>query len=1071
MLKRNIAAPHSGSRLGKATVVLWFLVSFAIVMVVGDFGTALMGAADDTIADRELGQIDFMHNGGNLVDGIGLGGGGGPALDTSVTPNRLYVADPYNFRILGWNDAAGFSASAPADLVIGQPDVFATRQVGLCNPTASNLCVPVAVAVDHKGNLYVADSDNNRVLEYLSPVKNHATANVVFGQLGSFTSKDINKGGVSADSLNYPYGLAIDSNNNLYVADTDNSRVLYFDRTITRFTSASLVFGQRKFSSNTCDEFGVRADSLCAPVAVGVDAADNLYVADATDNRVLEYDLPPVGGTTARLVFGQPDMNSSKCNSAGTGANSLCTPQGVTSDKLNRLYISDTENHRILGYETPLSGDTTAKLVLGQGGSFDSAACNKGGVSAESLCHPGNLTADDGGNLYVSDGNSRVLFYSDPFRNGSAASRVLGQAEFNQSAPNFTDARGMGLPSGVAIDASVIPNRLYVMDTLNNRVLGWKNAAGFLNGQSADLVVGQPDFLSSSCNNGSVSAASLCAYMGSGIAVDATGNLYVADTSNNRVLEYNTPFSKDAIADAVFGQEGSFISGDCNHGGLSADSLCFLSSSASIRLPPMGVALDETGNLYIADTANNRVLEYDTPLIKGTTATRVFGPSDFVSRPACPAPGFVSDLLCYPAGAAVDSFGHLYISDTLRHRILEYDSPLTISAADRVYGQGAFLAPNQRISFPEGLALDMAGNLYVAESGRAVIEITDPLDFNAAASNLRSPYFGIQPLGVAVDPTGNVYVGDRGNHRVLEYDTPPTPRLPDATASPAALTFGAQVIGTSSTSETATLINNRFRNLSISKVDVSGDFVQSGGTCGSTLGPAACTISVGFQPTATGTRSGSLVITDDANNSPQLVALKGTGIAQATLSPSAVSFGIQTVGTSSTVKIMTLTNNLSPNVLRITSIGFTGADSDDFSQTNTCGIGIAGKSSCAIAVIFSPKSTGSRKANLSVFDNAVGSPQVSEVNGTGIAPTPTATPRPTPTRSPIRTPTSSPTPTPKPGTPVILSIPGTVLVGGSFKINGSGFTPGSVVNFFVATVDRARQRGPADAQCARPPPN
>src|SRR5271155_3581903 len=141
-----------------------------------------MGAAGDTIADRELGQLDMVHNGFNLVDGIGLALPEGAALDTSVSPNRLYVADSYNNRVLGWNNAAGFINGAPADLVIGQTDVFAQLILGACSPpTASNLCFPEGIAVDHNGNLYVADTRNNRVLEYFAPVGNNPTAGVGFG--------------------------------------------------------------------------------------------------------------------------------------------------------------------------------------------------------------------------------------------------------------------------------------------------------------------------------------------------------------------------------------------------------------------------------------------------------------------------------------------------------------------------------------------------------------------------------------------------------------------------------------------------------------------------------------------------------------------------------------------------------------------------------------------------------------------------------------------------------------------------------------------------------------------------
>ena len=138
------------------------------------------------------------------------------------------------------------------------------------------------------------------------------------------------------------------------------------------------------------------------------------------------------------------------------------------------------------------------------------------------------------------------------------------------------------------------------------------------NGAPADLVIGQPDFLSSGCN--ATSAASLC--KPTGVAVDASGNLYVADGGNSRVLEYTNPFTACAgvfpcvggPASLVFGQGGSFTSNTC-------DSDTEDSGSTSIDLcSPIGVAVDASGNLYVADSGNNRVLEYNTPLTADVTA-------------------------------------------------------------------------------------------------------------------------------------------------------------------------------------------------------------------------------------------------------------------------------------------------------------------------------------------------------------------------------------------------------------------------------------------------------------------
>jgi sugar lactone lactonase YvrE len=180
------------------------------------------------------------------------------------------------------------------------------------------------------------------------------------------------------------------------------------------------------------------------------------------------------------------------------------------------------------------------------------------------------------------------------------ANRVLGQSNFDTAAPSAGPG-GLSAPVAIAIDRSSTPAHLYVADTKNNRVLGYRDGGAFSNGAPADIVIGQPDFLSTSCNPAnSADAAPLCSP--SGIAVDSIGNLYVADAGNNRVLEYDDPFaafeesgqSAGFIASRVLGQK-DFSSAACNDGAdrAGADTLC----------GPFGLAIDERDRLYVAAPA------------------------------------------------------------------------------------------------------------------------------------------------------------------------------------------------------------------------------------------------------------------------------------------------------------------------------------------------------------------------------------------------------------------------------------------------------------------------------------
>ncbi len=207
------------------------------------------------------------------------------------------------------------------------------------------------------------------------------------------------------------------------------------------------------------------------------------------------------------------------------------------------------------------------------------------------------------------------------------------------------------------------------------------------------------------------------------MALDSSDNIFVADTNNNRVLKYTTPLV-DAVADQVFGQP-SFDT-----------SLPPATPSASSLNQPQGVALDLSGNLYVADTANYRALAYNAPL-SNTTADHVYGQVDFGSAfencVSVPSPS----NLCLPAAVAVDSQGVLYIADTEFDRVLLFYTPLTGSApvsADEVIGQTDFtseLTPKPPFSYgldyPNALFVDSQRNLYLSDSNNSRVLRFDTL--------------------------------------------------------------------------------------------------------------------------------------------------------------------------------------------------------------------------------------------------------------------------------------------------------------------------------------------------------
>lgn len=554
-------------------------------------------AGGNTVADRVLGQDNFTLASANLVDASGFNNPWAVWVDRSVSPNRLYVADYNNSRVLGWASTT-LTSGQVADKWFGQPDAYSVTCAA--SPTVSTLCRPTGAATDSSGNLYVVDYGAHRALEYNAPFgAGDTTADKVIGQ-SSFTVAGCNNGGVSALTLCSPRAAAVDSNGSLFLSDSGNHRVLRYDAPLTTDLAADRVLAQGGLTHvglNMVDGAG-----LSSPMGVAVDATvspPRLYVTDASNHRVLGWrDLAAfASGDPATLVVGQPDLYSSSCNSQGISSSSLCGPRGVGVDGAGRLYVADTTNQRVLIYDSPFTSDKVADVVLGQA-DFSGNQCNRGAASPtdQTLCDPADVAADSAGNLFVADQrNHRVLLFLTPRTGNAVADKVFGKADFTTNAFTPASATSLYYPTGVAVDPSATPVRLYVADRSFHRVLAYLDP---LNDSTADLVIGQSSFSGASCGSGS---AGLCSP--AEVTADGAGNLYVSDTSNHRVLQFNAPFAAggDAIGDQVFGQP-NFAGVLCNNPGstVTAGTLCF----------PGGVSTDGTGTLYVGDTSNHRVSMY-----------------------------------------------------------------------------------------------------------------------------------------------------------------------------------------------------------------------------------------------------------------------------------------------------------------------------------------------------------------------------------------------------------------------------------------------------------------------------
>ncbi len=332
--------------------------------------------------------------------------------------------------------------AAPAAAIPWTDNQAAEYTIGTRGAAASAQSVGVAdaVAIDAAhGKFYVTDRQNHRVLRFAYPATtNEPAAEAVFGQ-PDFTSGAPNRGrsGPAADTLNVPYGLAVAANGDLWVTDSGNHRLLKFPAAYnaTSGVAASRVLGQPSFTAGTG---ATAADRLQSPSSLALDAADNLWVADSGNSRVVRFASVSTAadGASAAQVLGQASFTIGANNrGAGATASSLNCPYAVCAVGTT-LWVADSQNHRVLRFANAASRSNgpTADGVLGQG-DFISTAANRGATpAAHSLHFPAGLTADDAGTLIVSDSfNQRILIFTTAAAKapGAPADHFLGAGSFN----------------------------------------------------------------------------------------------------------------------------------------------------------------------------------------------------------------------------------------------------------------------------------------------------------------------------------------------------------------------------------------------------------------------------------------------------------------------------------------------------------------------------------------------------------------------------------------------------------------------------------------------------------------
>ena len=609
---------------------------------------------------------------GGSTDGTGSGAlflyPSAVAVDSS---GNVYVADSGNNNIRKVTAGGSVSTLAGNAGLTGSSD-------GIGSSALFNS--PQGIAVDSLGNVYVSDTDNSSIRKVTSA----GSVTTLAGAPGQTGGAD---GAGSSARFSYPVGLAVDSAGNIYVADFDNS-------TIRKVTSAGSVTTLAGSAGASGDSDGAGAAArFNHPNGVTVDGAGNVYVAD-TSNQTLR-EISPAGSVST--LAGNPGIGGS---ADGTGAGAtFFYPAGIASTAGGVVYIADTGNHSVRVMATPGSVATYA-------GSRGVEGSANGTGSAALFSYPYGVAVDGSGNLYIADSGNNMI------RKATSAGAVVtlaGSPGLPGSADGLGGSAGFTDPSGVAVDAV---GNVYVADTGNSTIR--KISAG----GAVTTLAGTAGVAGSS--DGTGAAARFNAPRG--VAVDTAGNVYVADTENDTIRKITAGGTVTTLA-GVAGQTGS---GD--------------GAGGSARFnAPYAVAVDGSGNVYVADFNNATVRLINTSNTVSTLAgtANVKGFAD--------GTGFAAKFN-QPYALAVDGSGYVYVADTY-NRAVRMVSPA--GAVVTLNGPGA------RFYYPQGIAVNGSGTLFVADGDNQTV------DSGGAV---------VPPAGGAQVPSQSVTLGQNATFTVANSD-------------------------------------------------------------------------------------------------------------------------------------------------------------------------------------------------------------------------------------------------------------------------------------------------------------
>jgi hypothetical protein len=755
--------------LATATITTLSLSSSSLTYGQKEVFTATVTTDPPSSTTPTGGVVSFME--GPLTLGTGTLASGTATLSTQ----RLSAGnDTVTAIYRGTSAFAGSASAAIISTVAGGGDP-ATRQ-GLY----TTLSDPEAVAVDSSGDLFIADSNENVIKEV------NGTTGAVTVVAGNGTAGYAGDGGeATAAELDFPEGLALDGAGDLFIADTFNNVVRELNLTTGIITTYAGNFTKSQKSLSAEDgSYGgdngpATSAMLYVPIGLAVDTSGNLYIADSYNNRIRE-----VSAATGDITTVAGNGKGGYSGDAGPATKAeLSSPSGVAVDKSGDLFIADTYNNVIRevssqGIINTVAGDHGS----GGGGTSSSSSSAPGGYSSgPNVATSMKLHFPQG--IYVS--SPGVIDFADTFNNAIREVNVVlgtmvtiaGDHTYGDSGDGGpAKSAELGQPFAMTLDSA---GDIFIADTYNNaiREVAESNAAAKALGISVgDIVtVAGGDAVGYAGDGGAANASELDDPLS--VAVDGSNNIYIADTSNNSVREVNA-------------QTGviTTVAGGTQHQPMYNNGLS----------DPADVAMDNSGDLFIADTDDNEVDEVDLATGQETIVAGD-GTAGYTGDG-----GLATDAeLNLPEGLAVDGHGNLFIADSGNNVIREVNlnngiittiagSSMTLPNSNLIVGIAGYkgdngLAAVAELNDPIGLALD-GGDLFIADSGNNVIREVVPgtngfqdgiiMTYAGEYNNGLGGYGGDHgpatsaqlndPQGIAFDPTGDLFIADSANNRIRE---------------------------------------------------------------------------------------------------------------------------------------------------------------------------------------------------------------------------------------------------------------------------------------------------------------